>query len=55
LKYTIGKWYLPDDANVDGVGLTPDVEVEFDMEAYEADEVDNQLESAKVEIINLLN
>jgi len=55
LKFTIGKWYLPDDANVDGVGITPDVEIEFDPEAYEADETDTQLEVAKQEIASLLN
>lgn len=34
LKYTIGKWYLPDDTNVDKIGLTPDVVVEFDVDGY---------------------
>ena len=54
LKYTIGKWYLPDDSNVDKIGLTPDIEVEFDVEGYLSWEVDNQLEQGKEEMKRLI-
>lgn len=42
LKYTIGKRYLPDDTNIDHVGITPDVVVEIDRAAYEKDQTDSQ-------------
>ena len=32
---------------IDGIGIEPDVELEFDMDAYEQDETaDNQLDKA---------
>ena len=46
LKYTIGKWYLPDDTNIDKIGLKPDVEVEFDTAAYQKNMYDNQKQKA---------
>jgi len=54
IKYTIGKWYTPKDVNVDEIGLTPDVEIDIDIEAYRADKSDNQLERAKEEVIKLM-
>ncbi len=54
LKYTIGARYTPAGTNVDKVGLPPDVEVTFDTEAYLSGGVDNQLESAKVEVEKLI-
>ena len=51
IKYTIGKWYTPSDANVDEVGLIPDVDIVFDADAYRTDKSDNQLERAKEEVI----
>lgn len=54
IKYTIGKWYTPKDANVDKEWLTPDVEIEADVEAYKKDKTDNQLERAKEEVIKLI-
>ena len=53
LKYTIGKWYTPSDKNVDKEGLVPDIEVPFDFTWYVENEVDNQLERAKKEILNM--
>lgn len=55
IKYTIGKWYTPNDENIDEVGLTPDVVVDFDADAYKSDGTDNQLERAKEEVIKLIN
>ena len=55
IKYTIGKWYTPNDQNIDGTGLVVDVDVPFDLEAYQEDKTDNQLERAKEEVIKLLN
>lgn len=54
IKYTIGKWYTPNNINVDETGLTPDVDVPFDLEAYKKDKTDNQLERAKEEVIKLI-
>jgi carboxyl-terminal processing protease len=33
LRVTIARWYTPEDANINGEGLTPDIVVEFDPEA----------------------
>ena len=50
VKLTISDYYTPAGNNIHGVGIEPDVEVEFDAEAYEKDETDNQLDKA-VEIL----
>lgn len=47
LKITIGKYYLPDGSNIHKIGITPDVEVEDDVNT----EVDEQLSKA-IEILN---
>lgn len=45
MKLTIAEYFTPKGRNINGKGITPDVEVEF--EADEADpEADNQLEKA---------
>ena len=45
VKLTIAEYYTPNGRNIDGEGITPDVEVEY--EADESDpEADNQLEEA---------
>jgi len=54
LKYTIGKWYTPNETNIDKVGMTPDIVVEFDVDAFTADRTDNQLERAKEEIKKMI-
>lgn len=54
LKYTLGKRYMPDGDNVDGEGVTPDVDVDFDVEAYQGSGVDTQLEAAKKELLRLI-
>ncbi len=47
IKYTIGKRYAPSGKNIDHIGVSPDIEVEFDVDAYVEDAIDNQLEEAK--------
>ncbi len=54
LKYTIWRWYLPDDTNVDKEGIKPDIEIEFDREQYEKKWVDVQKEKAFAEIQKLI-
>ena len=51
LKYTVWKRYSPNDINIDGEWITPDVEVERDYEKYKEDWTDNQLETAKEELL----
>lgn len=49
VKLTISTYYTPNGNNIHGIGIVPDVECEFDGEAYyNAEEpYDNQLEKAK--------
>ena len=51
LKYTVWKWYSPNDVNIDKEWITPDIEVERDYEKYKEDWTDNQLEAAKEELL----
>lgn len=46
MKVTISKYYTPSGVCIHGTGIEPDIEVEFDTEAYEKDESDNQLQKA---------
>jgi carboxyl-terminal processing protease len=45
LKITIARWYTPNGNNIDKEGISPDVEIKFDAEAYK-NGVDNQLNRA---------
>ena len=54
LKYTVWKWYSPNDVNIDKEWITPDIEVERDYEKYKEDGTDNQLEAAKEELLKLI-
>lgn len=49
VKITISSYFTPNGRDIHGIGIEPDVECEFDSEAYyDAEEsVDNQLEKAK--------
>lgn len=51
VKLTISEYYTPNGENIHGIGIEPDVEVEWDAEAYVADGTDNQLDKA-VEVLN---
>lgn len=54
LKYTVGKRYAPNGINIDKTGITPDVIVEFDWDAYVENNKDNQLEKAEETIKTLI-
>ncbi len=54
IKFTIGKWFTPDDLNVDKTGIKPDQEVLFDRTGFDDKAIDNQLEAAKVSIRSLI-
>lgn len=45
-KITVSKYYTPNGYNIHGVGIEPDVVVEFDAEMYLDEDVDNQLQEA---------
>lgn len=47
LKYTIWKWFSPSGKNIDGIWISPDITVEFDIDNYLDNDIDNQLEEAK--------
>ncbi len=47
LKYTIWKRYSPEWKNIDKIWVSPNVVIEFDIDAYKNDNIDNQLEEAK--------
>ena len=51
LHVTIQKWLLPDKTWIHGKGLNPDVEVTYDLEKFQKEQIDTQLEKAK-EIAN---
>ena len=59
LKYTIWKWYTPDNENVCKKWVLPwnwfkpDVKIKFDPKIYKSKLIDNQLEKAK-EVLNWL-
>ena len=48
IKYTAGVWNMPNDQNIDGIGILPDHEVELSQEYIEnpIEENDNQLKKA---------
>lgn len=55
LKFTIWKWYTPDDTNVDKEWIIPDIEVPFDREKYKIDWYDSQLEKSKEVLLKDIN
>lgn len=50
VKLTVSAYFTPSGKNIHGIGIEPDIELEYDYEAYEADETDNQVERA-IEIL----
>jgi carboxyl-terminal processing protease len=54
LKYTVGKRYAPNNTNIDTTWITPDVVIEFDIDAYIKNTYDNQLEKAKETLSNII-
>lgn len=53
LKYTIWKRYSPSGKNIDEVGITPDILIEFDLDKYKEQKIDNQLEKAKEIVLKM--
>ena len=45
VSVTIARWYMPDGTLIHGVGITPDIEVDYTLEDFEND-VDPQLDAA---------
>ena len=56
IKVTIAKYFTPNGNDIHKIGIKPDVEVEFDSQAYrESDgEKDNQLDAAVDEVLKKL-
>ncbi|MCH5263349.1 MAG: S41 family peptidase [Lachnospiraceae bacterium] len=54
LKLTISSYYTPSGNNIHGIGIDPDIECEFDSDAYYDEGIDNQLERAKQEIEKMI-
>ena len=46
MKLTVSKYYTPNGNDIHEKGIEPDVEVEFDADAYYNEGVDNQLQEA---------
>ena len=45
VSVTLARWYLPDDTLIHGIGIQPDIEVDYTEEDYE-NETDPQLDAA---------
>lgn len=50
IKLTISAYYTPLGRNIHGIGITPDIELEYDYDAYQTEGKDNQVEKA-IEIL----
>jgi carboxyl-terminal processing protease len=55
VKLTVSSYFTPNGINIHGVGIEPDVEVEYDAEAYAEDKTDTQLNKAKEVMKDLLD
>ena len=55
VKLTVSSYFTPNGINIHGVGIEPDVEVDYDAEAYAADKTDTQLNKAKEVMKDLLD
>ena len=43
VKLTVSSYFTPNGVNIHGIGIEPDVEVDYDSEAYAKDKTDTQL------------
>ena len=50
IKLTVSAYFTPSGKNIHGTGIEPDIELEYDYDAYEAEGIDNQVEKA-IEIL----
>lgn len=55
MKYTIGRWYTPDNTSLDKNGVVPDIEVEMDYQAFVASGIDIQYEEAVNQLLDLID
>lgn len=55
IKLTVSDYYTPNGNNIHGIGIEPDVEVEFDSDAYAEDKTDNQMNKALEVMEDLLD
>ncbi len=46
IKFTVEEYLTPNGTAINGVGIAPDIELEFDYDRYMEDGTDNQLEAA---------
>ncbi|MBD5500181.1 MAG: S41 family peptidase [Lachnospiraceae bacterium] len=46
IKLTVSAYFTPSGKNIHGIGIEPDIELEYDYDAYEQDGTDNQVEKA---------
>ena len=53
VKITVSDYYTPNGNNIHGIGIEPDVEVEFDADTYAETKTDNQLEKG-IEVMEKL-
>ncbi|NLG02350.1 MAG: S41 family peptidase [Clostridia bacterium] len=51
VKLTVSKYFTPKGGDIHGIGIKPDIELEFDADAYLKDKTDNQLNQA-MELLN---
>lgn len=54
MKVTVSKYFTPNGNYIHEVGIEPDIEVEFDGEAYRKDKTDNQLNAAVDQIKKMM-
>ena len=46
LKLTVSAYFTPSGRNIHGIGIEPDIQLEYDYDTYEQEGIDNQLEKA---------
>ena len=55
IKLTVSAYYTPNGNNIHNIGIEPDIECEYDRDAYYDEGIDNQLERAKKEISKMIS
>ena len=50
MKLTVSGWFTPDGNNIQGSGIEPDVEAEYDTDLAETEGLDSQVEKG-IEIL----
>ncbi len=55
IKLTVSNYFTPAGNNIHGIGIEPDVEIEYDADAYSEDKTDNQKDKAMEVMKELLD